>query len=106
MREKKLIRSTVDSLSRLAETKAKVRSQVNPAPMVRLFEKLTKPNSVSGTMRKVGIALIASPDIILDVPGAALLAASYATRGKDPTSLGQLASETRKILRDIGSLTI
>lgn len=57
-------------------------------------------------MRKVGIALIAAPDPITAVPGVAMLAGSYALKGKNPATLQDLAGETRKILRDLESLTL
>ncbi len=57
-------------------------------------------------MRKVGIALIAAPDPITAVPGVAMLAGSYALKGKNPATLQDLAQETRKILHDMDSLTL
>lgn len=67
---------------------------------------LTKPNSVSKTMRNVGMALLSSPDVVTDVPGVALVAGSYVMKKKDPTKLEDLATETRKILRDIQNLEL
>lgn len=57
-------------------------------------------------MKKVGVALIAAPDPITAVPGVALVASSYIMKKKQPTSLGDLAEETRKILRDIESISL
>jgi len=58
-------------------------------------------------MRKAGVALIVgTPDPITAVPGVALLAASFASRRKDPAKLDDLAAETRKLLRDIQSLSL
>ena len=106
MHEKRLIRSTTDSLSRLAETKADVASNVDPARAMLHIERLTKPKSLGGTMRKAGIALIAAPDPITGIPGVALLATSFIMKKKEPASLGNLAQETRKVLRDLQSLSL
>ena len=57
-------------------------------------------------MKKLGVALIAAPDPITAVPGIALVASSYVLKKKQPASLGSLALETRKLLRDIESLSI
>jgi hypothetical protein len=70
----------------------------------RHFNDLTKPPSLSGGMRKAGIALIVTPDPFTGVPGAALLASSFIMKRKEPASLGSLADETRKVLREIQSL--
>ena len=93
-------------MSRLATAKAEVASSINPAPVTRHIERLTKPKSLGGTMRKVGIALIAAPDPITGVPGVALLASSFVMKKKEPASLSNLAQETRKVLRDFQSLRI
>jgi hypothetical protein len=58
-------------------------------------------------MKKAGVALIVgTPDPITAVPGVALIATSYMVRRKDPTKLDDLAAETRRILRDIQSLSL
>ncbi len=57
-------------------------------------------------MKKVGVALIAAPDPITAVPGVALVATSLVLKKKEPTTLGDLAQETRKILRDIESISL
>lgn len=106
MQEKRLVRSAADSLTRLAEAKAEVTSHTNQAPLAQHVKNLTKPNSVSKTMKTVGMALLSSPDVVTDVPGVALVAGSYVMKKRDPTKLDDLAAETRKILRDIQSLSL
>lgn len=106
MKEKKLIRSTTDSLSRLAEDKADATTHMDQTPVARHVKDLTKPNSVSKTMKTVGMALLSSPDMVTDVPGVALVAGSYIMKKREPTKLDDLAAETRKILRDIQSLRL
>jgi hypothetical protein len=71
------------------------------------LKSLAKPSSRSSALKKAGVALIiATPDPITALPGAALIAASYATRGKEPAKLEDLATETRRILRDIQGLSL
>ena len=107
MREKGLARSVADSLSRLHETKAQVASTVNPAPLKRQVDGLAKPGSPSSALKKAGIALIvATPDPVTAVPGVALIATSYAIKRKDPAKLEYLAAETRRIIRDLRSLSL
>ncbi len=106
MQEKKLLRSTTDSLKRIAETKAGVAEGIDPSNAQRHLQRLSKPSSPASTMKKVGVALIAAPDPITAVPGVALVATSYVLKKKQPTTLGDLAQETRKILRDIESISL
>jgi len=107
MEEKEIVRSVSGSLARLTEARSSVTSSIDTKPVAKHLNKLSKPGSPSSAMKKAGIALIvATPDPITAVPGVALIAASYATKRKDPTKLEDLATETRKILREIQSLRI
>lgn len=101
---KKLIRSSVDSVSRVVEDKAGVSSTVDTAQVSKNFRRLTNPSSPSKAMKKAGIALIAAPDPVTAVPGVALLASSVVLKKNEPTNLGNLALETRKVLRELSSL--
>lgn len=66
---------------------------------------VTRPKSPRTTMRRAGVALIAAPDPITTVAGVGLLASSYALKN-EPANLASLALETKKILRDLGSLSV
>ncbi len=57
-------------------------------------------------MKKAGVVLMLSPDPITDIPGVALLASAYLLKKKEPSSVGTLVHEARKILREIESLGI
>jgi hypothetical protein len=57
-------------------------------------------------MKKAGVALIAAPDPVTGVAGVALVATSFAMKKNEPTNLENLAQETRKIIRELGSLTL
>ncbi len=100
----KLVRSSTDSVSRLANDMVHVAGAVDTRPLKRQLRDLTKPPSLSGGMRKAGIALILAPDPITGVPGVALLASSLVMKRGEPASLGSLAQETRRVLREIQSL--
>ena len=106
MSPKGLAHTSAASLARLAEAKAEVALRIDPAPVTRRVETLTRPSSPSGGMKKLGIALIAAPDPITAVPGVALLASSYVLKKKEPMTIANLALETRKVLRDIQSLSL
>ncbi|MGD0478376.1 MAG: hypothetical protein ABSB29_09465 [Nitrososphaerales archaeon] len=102
----KLIRSSTDSVSRIVNEKARVAGVVDTSPLRRHFDNVTKPPSLGGGMRKAGIALIVTPDPFTSVPGVALLASSFVMKRREPASLGTLAQETRKVLREIQSLNL
>ena len=71
------------------------------------MDRLSNPKSPTSAMRKAGVALIVgTPDPITAVPGVALIATSYIMKKKEPAKLADLATETRKILRDIQSLRL
>ena len=57
-------------------------------------------------MKKLGIALVATPDPITGVPGVALLASSLVMKKREPAGASQLAKEARRILRELESLRI
>jgi hypothetical protein len=67
------------------------------------LRQVAKPNSISKTMRKAGIGLVLAPDPVTAVPGAILLGASLAMRGREPLSPASVFNETRKLLAEIGS---
>jgi hypothetical protein len=107
MEEEKIVRSVADSLRRLREAKGDAASSLDTKEVSRHMTKVSKPSSPTSTLKKVGVALIvATPDPITAVPGVALIAASYATKRNEPAKLNDLAAETKKILRDIQSLSI
>jgi hypothetical protein len=107
MQEKRIVRSVASSLSRLNEAKTQVASSIDSSPVTEHLNRLTKPSSPSAALRKAGFALIvATPDPFTAVPGVALIASSYAAKRREPTKLGDITTETKRILRDIQSLSV
>jgi hypothetical protein len=107
MEEKRIVRSVADSLTRLKEARGNVASSVDTRDVSRHLTRVSKPSSPSSALKKAGVALIVvTPDPVTAVPGVALIAASYATKRHEPAKLGDLAAETKKILRDIQSLSL
>ena len=107
MDEKKIARSVAGSLERIGEARGQVASSVDAKSVARHVNGLSKPSSPSSTLRKAGVTLIiATPDPVSDVAGAALVVASYAMKGKEPTKIGDVAVETKRILRDMQSLSL
>jgi hypothetical protein len=107
MEEKRITRSVADSLTRLQEVKSNVASSIDTKHVAHHLNRVSKPSSPSSTLKKAGVALIiATPDPVTAVPGVALIAASYAAKRNEPAKLDDLAAETRKILRDIRSLSL
>ena len=70
------------------------------------LEKVVRPKSPVGGMKKAGMVLLLSPDPLTNIPGAALLASSYFLKKKEPSSITTLVREARKTLREIESLEI
>jgi hypothetical protein len=107
MGEKRIVRSVADSLTRLQDAKSIVASSIDTKHVAHRLSNVSKPKSPSSTMKKAGVALIvATPDPVTAVPGVALIAASYAAKRNEPAKLDDLAAETRKVLRDIQSLSL
>lgn len=103
---KRLVLSSTTSLSRLAKEKVEVAKNVDASLARERIDKVTRPRSLSATVRKAGFALIAAPEPLTGIPGVALVASSYVVKRRDPTNLGHLAEETRKILHDIQSFSV
>jgi len=107
MEEKRIVRTVADSLSRIHEAKTSVASSADTMPVKARLNSLTKPGSPSAALKKAGVVLIVgTPDPVTAVPGVALLASSYVFKRNDPTKLDDLAAETKKLLRDIQSLSL
>lgn len=64
---------------------------------------MAKPNSLSGALRKTGVALIVAPDPISAVPGAVMLVASLAAKRREPIKPASVLEEARKLLDELGS---
>jgi len=101
---KNLIRTSANSISRIANQRAEVGAAASTSYVKRALDDLTNPPSLGGGMRKAGIALIAAPDPFTGVPGVALLAASFVAKRNEPATLRELANETRRVLRDFQSI--
>ncbi len=105
-RGRRVITSSAGSASRLAADKEHVAKELASSSVQDSLERVMRPKSISGGMKKIGIALVAAPDPVTGVPGVALLATSYAMKRKEPAGLGSLAKETKKVLREMESLRI
>ena len=68
------------------------------------LRQVVKPNSPSKTLRKAGVALILAPDPITAVPGAIMLGASFAMKGKDPLTPASVYDEAQKIMDELDAL--
>jgi hypothetical protein len=102
-RRAQLLRSSASSAARILNERTEVAGRLADAGTRDRLRQVVKPNSLSKTMRKAGIALVLAPDPITAVPGAVMLGASLATRGREPLSPASVLSETRKLLSEFGS---
>jgi len=107
MVERRIVRTAADSLARLTEAKAQVATGVNSSSIRTQVNRLSRPGSPSSALKKAGVALIVvTPDPFTAVPGVALIASSYVAKRKEPAKLDDLAIETRKLLRELRSLSL
>jgi len=103
-RRAKLARAGVAAYQRASIDRVEVGRNVHSVVTNEKLRMATKPPRLSSSMRKSGAALLLAPDPVTAIPGVALLAASVAMKKRDPASLEDLAKETRKMMRDLGSL--
>jgi hypothetical protein len=64
----------------------------------------TNPATITGTLRKTGVALAVAPEPLTTVAGAALLGVSFVARSKEPATLKTLREEKVVALTNIESL--
>ena len=102
-RRVELLKSTATSATRVLKERREVAGSLADAETRERLKEVVKPNSISKTLRKAGLALILSPDPITDVPGAIMLGASFAIKRRDPLSPASVFEETRKLLVEMGS---
>ena len=99
----RLLKSSASSATRLLQERATL-AGVFADPATRdALRRVARPNSLSRTLRKAGVALILAPDPVTAVPGAIMLGASLATRGKEPLRPASVYDEARKLLEEMGS---
>jgi len=67
------------------------------------LKQVVKPNSLTRTLRRTGVALILAPDPITAVPGAVMLGASLVTRKREPLTPASVFEETQNILSEMDS---
>lgn len=99
----RLLKSSASSATRVLKDRGAVAASLADAGTRAKLRQVAKPNSVSKTLRKAGVALMLSPDPITDVPAVIMLGASFATRKKDPLTPKSVLEETRKLLDDMDS---
>ncbi len=99
----RVLKSSASSAARVLKDRGAVAGSLADAGTKARLRQVAKPNSISKTLRKTGLALMLSPDPITDVPGAIMLGASFATRKKDPLSPKSVLEEARKLLDDMDS---
>ena len=67
------------------------------------LKQVVKPNSLTKTLRKAGVALIITPDPITAVPGVVMLGASLVTKKREPLTPESVFEEADKILSEMDS---
>jgi hypothetical protein len=102
-RVQKVLRSSASSTTRVLGERAALAKCLADKGTRDALKQVVKPNSLSRTLRKAGVALILAPDPVTAVPGVAMLGASFAMRGKKPLSPASVFEDTRALLAEIGS---
>jgi len=70
---------------------------INPRPVAQAFHIIKSSNKLGNNMIKVGIAVIAIPDPISDLPGVGLVAMGYALKRVSSVGLNDLPNEMNKM---------
>ncbi len=103
----RLVRAGTSSLVRTSQDSALVASSLSNTETKKSLNQVVKPNSVSKTLRKVGVAVLLSPDPlgpIVDIPGVVILGASFAMKKGEPESIESVFKETQSMLRELQKL--
>jgi len=103
----RLVKAGTSSLARTSQDRAQVVRSLSNAETKKKLNQVVKPNSASKTLKKVGVAVLLSPDPlgpIVDIPGVVLLGASYAMKKGEPESIGSLFKATRSMLKELQQL--
>lgn len=103
MRTVKVINSRVESIERRAAARIELAARMGRAETKLSLKQLTRPNSVSGTLRKAGAILLLSPDPLTDIPAIALIGASVLMRRREPLSVSSLMLQANRTLRELTS---
>ncbi len=91
--EVSVLREGVRSFGRIADDYSSVAESLDSEETSRAITRVTKPASLTGMMRSTGIALALAPEPVTTVAGVALVAASFAAKGREPASLSTLRDE-------------
>jgi hypothetical protein len=103
----RLVKAGTSSLVRTSQDSTLVARSLSNTETKKSLYQVVKPNSVSKTLRKAGVAVLLSPDPlgpIADVPGVLLLGASYAMKKREPQSIKSLFKETQMVLDELQPL--
>ena len=96
--------SRLESLRRRADARIELARGMGRTETRQSLKRLTKPSSISGTLRKAGAVLLLSPDPLTDIPAIAIIGVSYVMKKREPLSVGSMMVETRKTLHELASL--
>ncbi|MDA4134599.1 MAG: hypothetical protein OK441_03415 [Thaumarchaeota archaeon] len=100
----RLAKARVSAFARTSHDRVEVAKSVgNPETKSRMKMVVDPPN-MSKTLRNVGVVLLVTPDPFSGIPGAALLGASYAVKGREAANLASLSSEAARVARMIRDL--
>ncbi|MDG7039330.1 MAG: hypothetical protein JRN37_09330 [Nitrososphaerota archaeon] len=69
---------------------------INPRPVTQAFNTIKSSNKLGNNMIKVGIAIIAIPDPISDLPGAGLVVMGYMLKKASSIGLNDLSCEINR----------
>jgi len=94
-------RARVDAYARGACDKTRVAQVLSDSITKQRLGQVVKPPDASKTLKKTGAVLLLTPDPVTAIPGAALLGAGYAMKGREAMSIEGLIRETKKTLKDL-----
>jgi hypothetical protein len=101
------VKAGANSLVRTSQDRMYVARNLSSTETKKRFNEVVKPNSVSRTLKKVGLTMLLSPDPlgpVADVPGVVLLGASYILKQREPANIESVFKETQLIFDELQPL--
>jgi ppGpp synthetase/RelA/SpoT-type nucleotidyltranferase len=96
----------IKSAMRIADCINEVGKSLTMKEVRKAIQDTKKESSLHSKMKKTGLALLAMPDPLTDIPGLALIVASHFMKRRESASIMTLSSEIRKTLKDLEHLRL
>lgn len=94
------------SANSLLAMRKEITSALGRNELKKSLKNLVQPSDPSKGMRRIGMALLLSPDPLTDIPAAILIITSLLIRSRGPAALSSIVSESRRILSNLSLISL